>query len=376
MKTKRVVGGLLGGLLVASGGAYALRSEGASASAAPGAAAPAPEVQVAEVAARPLAETAEFTGSLTAPESVELRARVGGYVERVLLPEGQAVRRGQVLFELDARPAQAALARARADLQLAESTLVLARRALARAEQLLEGRVIPQSEHDALTTQHAEAQARVQAARAAVRLAELEVGYTKVKAPVDGRVGRALVTQGNLVTPGTVLTTLVSVDPLHVSFDVDEPTFRRLAGGRTQDVRVHVGLAADAGFPREARLDFVSNQLERTSGTARVRAVLPNPDGTLAPGLFARVRLSLGKEAPTPVVQDLAVGTDAQGRFVLVVRPDNSVEYRPVALGSATGGLRAVRTGLTPGERVVLKGMARPGMTVTPKLVAAAAEGR
>jgi gold/copper resistance efflux system membrane fusion protein len=381
MKLRRVVvGAALVAPLMVGGFVLARDGNGEPPSAASGQPA-APEVVVAEVVTRSLSESAEFTGALAAVQSVELRPRVGGYIDSVRFAEGGLVKAGQVLYQLDARTYEAALARAQADLRQAEERGALAESRFARGEKLVAEHAISQGDFDVLKAERAESRARVESARAAVRSAEIDLQDTKVRAPISGRVGQALVTAGNLVAPGAVLTTLVSVDPFHVYFDVDEPTFLRFtkegtsgrrADGRVPPVPVRVALLGEEGFPWEARLDFLSNRVDPGTGTARARAVLSNPDGRLTPGLFARVRLETGPARATVLIDDQAVGTDQQGRYVLVVRPDASLEQRRVELGATEGGLRSVVKGLTPGERIVLKGLARPGMKVTPKLVAMA----
>ncbi|MBJ6761272.1 efflux RND transporter periplasmic adaptor subunit [Myxococcaceae bacterium JPH2] len=367
---------VVGGIVLAS-------NEGTGQATATAAKPPPPEVVVAEVVTRSLAENAEFTGALAAVQSVELRPRVGGYIEAVRFTEGGIVKSGQVLFELDSRVAEAALARAQADLHQAEEARTLAERRFERAEHLVGQQALAQGDFDVFAAEKAQSGARVEAAKAAVRAAEIEVHDTRVRAPISGRVGHAIVTQGNLVSGGnanaTLLTTIVSVDPLYVYFDVDEPTYLRFAGaagrradGRVAPAPVRVALTGEDGFPHEARLDFLDNRVDSKNGTARARAVLPNPDGKLTAGLFARVRLETTTAQPTLLIQEQAVGTDQQGRFVYVVRPDQSVEQRRVELGATESGLRVVRKGLSPRERIILKGFARPGMTVTPKMVAMA----
>ncbi|NMO22283.1 efflux RND transporter periplasmic adaptor subunit [Pyxidicoccus fallax] len=387
MKLRRA---LVGAALVAPMvvGGFVLASDASDApGSAGGAQAALPEVVVAEVVTRSLSESAEFTGTLSAVQTVELRPRVGGYIESVRFAEGGLVKAGQVLFQLDARTYEAAFARAKADLTQAEERLALAETKYARGEKLLSDKVISESDFDVLKADRAEGRARVESARAAVRAAEIDLHDTKVRAPIGGRVGQALVTEGNLVSGGTagatLLTTIVSVDPFHVYFDVDEPTYLRFASagptGRQADGRVHpvpvrLALLGEEGFPWEAKLDFLSNRVDPVTGTARARAVLSNPSGKLTAGLFARVRLETGAARPTVLIDETAVGTDQLGRYVLVMRPDASLEQRRVELGAAEGRLRVVRKGLAPGERIVLKGLARPGAKVTPKLVAMAQE--
>jgi len=339
---------------------------------APAASAPAPTVQVIEAAGRSLPETATYTGRLTAIEHVDLRARVGGYVKAVRFREGSLVKRGAVLFEIDDRPLAAALARAKAQLSQAQARRTLAERKATRARTLRADDVISQAELDTASAEEADSAAAVEAARAWVRTASIDLADTRVRAPIDGRVGEAFVTTGNLVSGGTagatLLTTLVSVDPLHVELDVDEATFRRLrtASAAAASVAVTVG---DDHEGRSATLDFVANRVDPATGTARIRAVLPNKDGLLTPGLFARVRIDTGAPRPVVMIRDEAIGTSAQGRYVLAVTSAGVVEARPVELGESVEGLRVIRSGLSAGDRVILKGMARPGMTVTPKVV-------
>jgi gold/copper resistance efflux system membrane fusion protein len=385
MSGKHVVARLVAAALFILGWLFFVpRGGGVREAAASGpAAVPAPEVQAAEVVTRELPDTAEFTGTLAAVHNVELRPRVGGYIAAVRFAEGGLVEKGQVLFALDARPFEAALEQAQAQLRQAQERRALAVRRAERGERLRAEGIMSQADFDTLAAERADSSAAVEAARAAARTARINLEDTRVRAPISGRAGQALVTEGNLVSGGsagaTLLTTIVSVDPLHVTFDVDEPTYLRVAtaearqaDGRVAGVPVHVALAGDEGFTREARLDFLGNRVDPTSGTARARALLSNPDGRLAPGLFARVRLQTGAARPTVLVSDVAVGTDQQGRYVLVVKPDQSVEQRRVELGAGVDGLRVVRRGLAAGERVVLKGFARPGMTVNPKPVAMA----
>ncbi|NTX12016.1 efflux RND transporter periplasmic adaptor subunit [Myxococcus sp. CA056] len=386
MNWKRAaVGGALALPLVV-GGLVLARDEGSDAQGGAGPAKPAAApVVAAEVVTRQVADSAEFTGTLAAVQSVELRPRVGGYIDAVRFQEGGLVTAGQVLFQLDARTFEAANARAQADLRQAEERRTLTEKKFERGEKLVAEQAISRGDFDVLMAERAEARARVESAKAAARSAEIDLHDTRVRAPVSGRVGRALVTAGNLVSGGsanaTLLTTIVSVEPFYVYFDVDEATYLRFAGtasgargkdGRVNAVPVRVALTGEEGFPREARLDFLDNQVAAVTGTARARAVLPNPDGKLTAGLFARVRLETGTARPTILIQDQAVGTDQKGRYVLVVRPDQTLEQRRVELGTTEGGLRVVREGLSAGERVVLKGMARPGMTVAPTMVAMA----
>jgi gold/copper resistance efflux system membrane fusion protein len=336
------------------------------------AAAPAPTVQVIEAISRSLPETASYTGRLAAVEQVDLRPRIGGYIAAVRFREGSIVKRGQTLFEIDARPFEAAASRAKAQLLQAEARRTLAQRKATRARTLRADDVISQAELDAAAAEEADSAAAVEAARALLRAATIDLGDTRVRSPIDGRVGEALVTVGNLVSGGVAaaspLTTIVSVDPLHIEFDIDEPTFRRLSTKRGTPTPVQIVLGDDA-VARTATLDFLGNHVDPKTGTARARAVIASRDGELTPGLFARVRIDTGAPRDVVLVRDEVIGTSARGRFVLVVNRDGVVEPRPVQLGETVDGLRAIRSGIAAGERVILKGMARPGMKVTPNVV-------
>jgi gold/copper resistance efflux system membrane fusion protein len=375
MKRKRwVAGALLAS--AAAGGVYGLADE-PRASAAPVKATPAPEVATAEVVVRELAPSVELTGTIAAIERVALRARLSGFIASVAFPEGGWVRKGQVLFELDARPFRVALDRARAGLAQAEALRTLSQQRLARGLKLTDDAVISATAYDALVAEAAQADAAVAAARGAVRSAELELSYTRVLSPIDGRVGEARVDRGNLVSGGTdgatLLAEIVSDGPVHVELDVDEPTYRRLlqserdAKGRIVGTAVTLALAGDEGFAHAATLDVIGNALDPSSGTARVRATARNEQGLLAPGLFARARLAIAEPRPTVLISDRAIGTDQEGRYVLVVNEQGVVEQRHVTLDASAFGLRIVQDGLGAGDRVVMSGMVRPGMRVTPK---------
>ncbi|MNJ40874.1 Multidrug resistance protein MdtE precursor [compost metagenome] len=363
-----------GGLLVGGGLVYVLQDTPAqsAAAAAPGA----PTVPVAQAIAREIAPAAEFTGSLASPETVELRPQVGGPIQSVSVPEGGFVRRGQLLFQLDPRPFQVALDAAQAQLQQALVQLAQADADLSRAERLApNGAVSTRSLETTLSTQR-ERQAQVQAARATVNAARLNLSYARVTAPISGRVDRIMTTEGNVATAGvTVLTTIVSVDPLQVYFDIDEATYLDFvararpdsAGRTTAKLPVRIGLMNEEGYPHTGVLDFIGAQINRGTGTVRARAVIANPNGRLAPGLFARVRLDTAAPRQAVLIDDQAVGTDQGQTHVLILGAGNKVEYRPVTLGRVVDGLRVVESGLQPGETIVIKGLVRPGMQVTPQ---------
>lgn len=331
-----------------------------------------PSVPVAEVVVRPVTPFVEYTGSLTAVERVELRPRVAGYIQNVSVPEGRFVEKGSRLFLIDPRVFQAALNAATARLREAQAASMLAQAEHARAQQLFAKNVVARDRLDTAVASLNARKAQVEAAKAAQDAAQLDLSFTRVTAPISGRVGQTLVTEGNYVTSGvTPLTTIVSINPLHVYFDVDERTYlQSLAAGRSsatpQTAKVMVALLTDKTYSRLGRLDFLSNAADRGTGTVRIRAVVDNPDGQLTPGLFAKVKLETGIPQARVLVSDQSIGTDQGSRYVLVVDQDDKTQYRPVELGAMVDGLRVVEQGLQPGERIVVKGLVRPGMQVTP----------
>ena len=338
-----------------------------------------PSVPVAEVIVRSVTPFVEFTGSLTAVNRVDLRPRVAGYIQEVSVPEGRLVEKGHELFRIDPRVFQAALTAATARLREAEAASLLAQAEHERAEQLFAQKIVARDRLDTATASLNARKAQVDAAKAAVDAAQLELSFTRVTAPISGRVGQALVTEGNYVASGaTPLTTIVSINPLHVYFDVDERTYlRSLAAGRTNATpqgspaaKVMVALLTDKTYSRLGRVDFLSNTADRGTGTVRIRAVVDNPDGQLTPGLFAKVKLETGAPQARVLVSDQSIGTDQGRRYVLVVGKGDKTEYRPVELGQVVDGLRVIEQGLQPGERLVVKGLVRPGMQVTPQSAA------
>jgi RND family efflux transporter MFP subunit len=341
---------------------------------------PAQAVTVATVPERDITEWDEFTGRLEAVDAVEIRPRVSGYIRRVGFNEGNGVRKGQLLFEIDPRPYQAELARAEADLERAQSGASLAAKEVERAGKLVNMQAISREEFDSRTSAEAQGDASVRAAEAAVTTARLNLEWTQVRSPITGRVSRAEVTPGNLVQAGpdaTPLTTVVSIDPIYAYFEGDEQTYLKYAalarnGSRpnSRDNRspVYLGLANEDGFPHKGYVDFVDNQLNPEAGTIRLRAVFSNKDHLFTPGLFARIRLVGSGKYPATLVLDRAVGTDQDKKFVLVLKPDSTVDYRSVQLGRLVDGFRVVSSGLKPGEQIVINGLqrVRPGMKVTP----------
>jgi multidrug efflux system membrane fusion protein len=311
---------------------------------------------------------------------VEIRPQVSGIIEEVHFADGQMVKKGDLLFTIDPRPFQAELARTQAVLAGAQAHVALAKSNLERSNHLIATHAIAQIDLDSNNDALLEANASVQAAQAAVQTAQLNLDYTAITSPVTGRVSRAEITVGNLVGDGAtapVLTTVVSVSPVYVEFEIDEQTFLKYAangaGGNTgiEHIPVVMGLANEENFPHQGHLESIDNQLDTSSGTIRVRAVFDNSNGELTPGLYANVRTG-GSAAQTAIlVDDRAVGTDQDKKFVMVVDADNKVTYRGVTLGPMADGLRIIRSGLTKGERIVVDGLQRvqPDEIVSPTLV-------
>lgn len=342
------------------------------------AAPPAPSVEVATVVARKIIDWQHYSGRIEAVDRVEIRPQVAGEIVAVHFRDGSLVKKGEVLFTIDPRPYEAALDQARANLAAAEARAAFTESELARSQRLLSDNAVARRDHDSKQNAAREAAANLQAARAAVESARLNLGYTRITAPVSGQVSRAEVTVGNVVGAGAAtppLTTLVSVAQMYAAFDVDEQSFlKHINPGRTgkgRSVPVFLGLANEQGFPREGRVSSVDNRLDTSSGTIRVRAVFDNPDGILLPGLYARIQLGGSSEREAVLIDEKAVATDQDRRFVLVVGADNHTVYREVKLGAVQEGLRVVDSGLKAGERVVVNGLqrTRPGVLVAPQEV-------
>ncbi len=331
-----------------------------------------PPVTVAAPLARPVTEWQEHTARIEPSARVEIRARVSGQVDQVHFTDGAIVRAGDLLFTLDQRPFQIALDNARAEIERNEARLLLAEQQVARYAPLAASRISPQAEIDTRRAALREAQAGLAAARAAERQAALDLEFTEVRAPRPGRVSDRRVDAGNLVQQGqTLLTTLLALDPVYVTFDPSEAEYLRQArsaraGLRGSSLAVQLRLLDETEFTREGHVDFVDSTFDPRSGTIRARAVVPNPDLFLTPGSFARIRLSTGEE-PALLVPDASVMADQTGRMVLTVTADGTVTPRPVRLGPLSEGLRVVRSGLGPEDRVIIGGLhrARPGSRVT-----------
>lgn len=340
--------------------------------------APLPEVGVATVVPRTVRIADEFNGRVEAVDAVELRPRVSGYLQRIRYKEGDLVAQGAVLFEIDPRPYRIALDRAIAQQQRARAAEHLARVQLQRVQTLIDAHATSQEELDNARAAAEQARADLQAADAAVADAKLNLGFTEVRAPITGRVGRALATAGNLArADDTLLTTVVSQDPVYVYFDCDEQSYLRYNAQRADPAHraigadpVRVGLANETGFPHAGTVDFLDNRLDPQTGTIRARVRLPNADHTFTPGLYARVQLVSGRERSALLVDDKAVLTDQDRKYVYVIGPGDKALRRDVTIGRDLDGQRIVEKGLNAGDRVVVDGVQRiyyPGAQVKPK---------
>lgn len=351
---------------------------------------PPPQVTVAQVLQKNVKEWDEFTGRLQAVETVEIRPRVSGYIDKVAFTEGSQVKRGDLLFIIDPRPYKAEYDRAASDVKRYKTALELARIELVRVQRLKDSGAVSEEELDERKSTVAQGEANVAGAEAALETASLNLSFTRVTSPIDGRVSRAEVTRGNLVTGGinggTLLSSVVSMDPIYLYFDGDEQTYLKYTqmartgerpSSRNAPNPVQVGLANEEGFPHAGTMDFVDNQLNPQTGTIRARAVLPNKDGFFTPGLFARVQLLGSGEHPAIMIEDRAVNTDQSQKYVLLLGANNQIEYRGVKLGRVIDGLRVVSSGLKPGDVIVVNGAQRvhPGVTVTPQKVVMGANG-
>jgi len=362
-----------GSALLATALTLALAACARSQASGPAAAPPAPEVTVATVIAKPLRDFQEFTGRLQAVDSVEIRPRVSGFIDSVQFTEGARVKKGQLLFRIDPRPFQAEVNRLNAELRRARSQATLAESNHSRGQRLVSQKLISQQDFDQLATTASTANDEIGSAQAQLEAARLNLEFTEVRSPIDGRVSRALITAGNLVSNASVLTTVVSDDPVYAYFDADEQTYLKFAphgGDSAQEAQdsVYMGLIDEDGYPHTGRLDFVDNQVDPQSGTIRGRAVFDNKDGRFTPGLFARIKLVSGNVRDTILIDERAVGTDLGKKFVLALKSDNTLEYRPVTLGAAVDGLRVVSNGLAANDVVVVNGLqhVKPGIAVKP----------
>jgi RND family efflux transporter MFP subunit len=359
------------------------------------AALPPPPVSVAAPVEREVVDFDEYTGRVAPVEAVDVRARVRGYLVKANFTEGAEVKQGDVLFEIDPRPFEAELDAAKGQVAQWEAKLARAEADVVRYERLLPKGAASQKDLDTAIADRGEARAAIQSARAQVQRAALDVEFTKVTAPISGRVSRAQVTKGNLVNAGggeaTLLTTIVTLDPVYVYFDVDERAllqYQQAARKRTSEnertptvkeakIPVYLGLSTETGFPHEGVIDFANNQVNAQTGTIQLRGVFANANRVFTSGLFARVRVPISDKYQAVLVPDRAIGTDQGQKYLLAVNDKNVVEYRAVKLGRLHDGLRVIQEGLKPGELIIVNGIqrARPGLTVTPQRVEVATLG-
>ncbi len=344
-----------------------------------------PEVTVEKPVAREITDYFEFPGHTAAVGEVSVRARVTGYLDRVAFEDGQMVKKGDLLYEIDPRPYEAALDRARGELARLEALLEKAKLNVERSKRLLPSGAVSQDELEQHEANLRVGEAAIQTAKADLRNAELNLEFTQVRSPIDGRVSRTRITEGNLVQSvmgeSTILTTVVTVDPIYVYFDMDERAMLQyveqaarakqdfhLSWLKQQKVPVRIALENEKGFPHEGVFDFADNKLDRTTGTLRVRAKFANPDGYLAPGQYVRVQIPFGRPHTALLVPEKAVGRDLREKFVLTVNEKDVVEYRKIEAGSLHDGMRVVRSGVGPDDWVVVEGLpfARPNAAVKP----------
>ncbi|HEY1173518.1 MAG TPA: efflux RND transporter periplasmic adaptor subunit [Verrucomicrobiae bacterium] len=344
---------------------------------------PLSKVTVANPIPKEIDEWDEFTGRLASVETVEVRARVSGFLEKVHFQEGADVKAGDLLFSLDARPFQAVVDRLEAELSRAKTRAELSRIEAKNADSLFKSRAISQEEYEQRTKQATESDQNVKAAEAAVRAAKLDLEFSEVRAPISGRISNARVTSGNLVvgggSSGSVLTTIVSLDPIYCYIEVDERSslkYRELyrQGKREsalfKKIPARMGLATDTTFPHIGTVDFVDNQLNPNTGTIRARCVFPNVDKLMAPGFFARVQIPGSGTYQGMMIRDAAIGNDQGRSYVMLVDSKNTVVYRPVKAGPIIDGMRVVREGLKPDDKVIVNGMmaVRSGQQVTTEM--------
>ena len=342
---------------------------------------PPPAVTVSYPLERNVQDNAEFTGRTAAVESVKVRARVFGHLVKINFTEGAEVKAGDVLFVIDQRPYQATFAKAKADMAQMDARAVRMKQESTRVRTLLAKEAISREEYDKIEGDMLEAEATLRSTAAALDMAKINLDYTEVRAPVDGRVSRKYVTVGNLIETGetgtsTLLTTIVSINPMYVYFDVDDLTYLKiepLVAKRVDGMgpTVELAIGDERDFPHRGTIDFVDNQVEPGTGTMRIRGVFENKDRALTPGLFARVRVPLGAPHPAILVTDRAIDTDQGLKVVYVINRENVVEKRSVRLGRVHDSLREIQDGVKVGDRVVVDGIhrIRPGVTVDPKLV-------
>lgn len=365
---------------LAAGLAGCQRTATSSAQTAP----PPPKVLVSKPLEMALVESREYTGHLEAVESVAVRARVRGVLQRIQFEEGAEVEKGALLYEIDPREFQAAVNEKAADIERLKSELQRNELAAKRSTELLEKTATSREEWESKQTATAMTKAELAKAQAALEVAQLSLDYTKILAPISGRVGRTLVTEGNLVgyNEPTLLTTIVKMDPVYVQFEIPERDLLRFeeadkehpdSSWTLMQAPLSVGLETEAGYPHAGTIDFRDNRVESETGTILLRGTLPNRDRKLVPGLFTRIRVPVGQPEPRLLVPETSLAADQRGRYVLVVKPDDTVEQRPVQIATNVEqkGFLPIREGLSPDDRVIVSGLqrARPGTKVAPQLV-------
>ena len=375
MESRKAYGKLVGVLVILSLSACGKEDKPAQG---PGA----PPVTVAQPLAKKITDWDEYTGRFSAVQSVELRARVSGYLDQIKFTDGQLVEKGQLLFVIDPRPFQATLDKARADLKVQQSRQELAQLDLARATKLLAARAVSQEEYDTRAQSARETEASVASAMAAARNAELDVEFTEIRAPFAGRIGDRKIDVGNLVSGGsagaTLLATIVSQDPIYFEFEGSEADYLKYVrlsqagtrpSSRNAPNQVYVKLMDEAKWTHAGRMNFVDNQLDPNSGTVRGRAILENQGALFQPGMFGRMRLIGSGQYDALLLPDEAIVSDQSTKLVFTVTEDGTVTPHPVTLGPKVDGLRVVKTGITAADKVIISGLtrARPGAKVTPQ---------
>lgn len=384
-KRTSLIGAGVGLAILATAGTlvFTASNNWAKADSAAAATPPATPVSVASVAERETAIWDEFSGRLEAIEQVEVRSRVAGAIQEIRFREGALVQKDDVLVVIDPALYAAEVARADAQVAAAQARLVFTKSDYERGQQLSGSQTISQRDQDNRINAYREAEANLKAAQATLKTAQLNLGYTEVRAPVTGRVGKREITVGNLIAAGPgspLLTTIVSTTPIYASFNADEQIVLRAldslgkddAASKTGRIPVKMGTATSNGLPFEGHMQLIDNQVDARSGTVRVRAIFDNKDGRLIPGQFVRLQMGQPKTERAMMINERAVGTDQNKKYVMVVNKENKAEYREISLGVAVDGLRVVTAGLKPGEQIVVKGLQRirPGAPVAPEVVA------
>lgn len=382
-KRTSLIGASVGLVILAAAGALISTTSNNRAKADAAAPPPATPVSVADVKERETAIWDEFSGRLEAVEQVEVRSRVAGAIQEIRFREGALVQKDDILVVIDPALYAAEVARAEAQVAAAQSRLVFTKSDYERGQQLTGSNTISQRDQDNRINAYREAEANLKAAQATLKTAQLNLGYTEVRAPITGRVGKREITVGNLIAAGPgspLLTTIVSTSPIYASFNADEQVVLRAldalgkddAASKTGRIPVRMGTATSNGLPFEGQMQLIDNQVDARSGTVRVRAIFDNKDGRLIPGQFVRLQMGQPKTERAMMINERAVGTDQNKKYVMVVTKENKAEYREVSLGVAVDGLRVVTAGLKPGEQIIVKGMQRirPGAPVAPEVIA------